>query len=1466
MKKIISNRRLLVFLIVVAVLGASAAAFYVYRKQSIKGNIAAQLPRGLELLEAGEYQDAMMKLGIYVRHHKDNAEAWYAYSRARLRVPAKKGQHVVQAIGALRRVVELEPDHMKARRDLLSIYRQVGYATEAIREADGILKRKPGEWGVMRTKALMLADLRQFRKAFEMSKEIAKAHPDRLENHVFALYVMRQSNRTLKEIVGYAESLQKVRKNDAKSTLVRGVAHRVVEEDDEARVWLKKAALMTDKDGVYVSMLVTQLDGLNEYDTSTEVLRNAAIETDDVIVQRMWAGRLFQTGRIDRVQGRVKKSNGVAKTPIRDPDSSKGGSLLEYVERLEKDGEVDSRILALKGLALGRINRKDEVKSIGETLAQRDDDPAAEIWSSLLLGLSNSMPFDELKTICGKGLTLFPNDPYLLFLMGRAQAGLKQNDSASEYWKRAARIGTVWGTPLVRLAELSLSGRRYREATYASTLALRRAPWSVDAAVLWALSVSASGLLKDDTVLMKVVGSIQDARPGESRTLPMYLDLLVKNNQKVKATQKLTEVLDGKEAPSEAFLLALSSVSRRLELGLSKALLARSEKEYGLTPSLALIRAVQLREDENAAAGLKLLDDAKPKESEGDNLVLWRLSKAQYLEGIFGKAEQVLTEARKAVKRGLDVSKDAKVIAATASADAAMTKAKDAWIELADDVTDDMRVQQAAYLARSVGQEEAFLDRVIDRMKKGMGDESTVWRMARARWLLGRRWVDDVEKQKASAAEAAEILNEVVKLSPNNVSAHVTLAACFGRLENNVGAIDHLRIASRLQPDSPVIALRLATYLQNAGEFVEAKPYLDRLDEMRDLSPAMRRRAAVLWAIRGDTAKGIEVLAAKNADAIEGSSSQDTLLLAEMYQLADAPAQTREMLDKLLNDPENPPSAGALAFAARFFTAVKDDAKAKEMLTKLETQKISESARALLLAEYHASQGKEAETRKYFESAVGVKDAGVGAWLSYVLWQFSLDDIDKTMALCKRAAKALPNEEVFEYVLERESDIREGAKAALIRPLIRSIFVSREYRRVGGVVLRKLVTAQQNKERMSKVAETLVRTADRYPRYLELQNFVASVLIAAGRLDTATRLATRTSVGFPRDPRSAALGMAALTASGRYAESIGIGQRWRARVKKGGGAIKADLAIAGSYARLGQWEQVIKQLEPHLLTARGFFEKSDNVKVIVQYVSALIQLKEFEKAREILLPLGKGRADWRTTWMQYASGLVSDEGVASGWLREIQSLIRKDSPAEKLDMAKAWLRLGMRLKKPEYVKLARKQVAELAKSSGASARVHFAMGNFAEVDQDMKTAEGAYRKALEIDSKDVESMNNLALVLARLKKNLDEAESLARLALAAQPKNANLMDTLAEVFLVAGKKKEAVELLDKARKIQGNLAIWHLRYVRMLAKVGRTDEAKKEFGRLESRLPGKDRMGPQVRRQVETIEQLLRPAKPEKVD
>lgn len=117
----------------------------------------------------------------------------------------------------------------------------------------------------------------------------------------------------------------------------------------------------------------------------------------------------------------------------------------------------------------------------------------------------------------------------------------------------------------------------------------------------------------------------------------------------------------------------------------------------------------------------------------------------------------------------------------------------------------------------------------------------------------------------------------------------------------------------------------------------------------------------------------------------------------------------------------------------------------------------------------------------------------------------------------------------------------------------------------------------------------------------------------------------------------------------------------------------------------------------------------------------------------------------------------------------------------------------------EYVKAVEMLTAAVAKFPDHT-QLRFFLGTMEDRVGKTENSIAQMQKILEIDGKHVQALNFLAYTYAEMNKNLDEAEGLARRALALQPNDGYLLDTLGWILFKQGKTEASVPWLEAAFK------------------------------------------------------------------
>jgi putative PEP-CTERM system TPR-repeat lipoprotein len=125
--------------------------------------------------------------------------------------------------------------------------------------------------------------------------------------------------------------------------------------------------------------------------------------------------------------------------------------------------------------------------------------------------------------------------------------------------------------------------------------------------------------------------------------------------------------------------------------------------------------------------------------------------------------------------------------------------------------------------------------------------------------------------------------------------------------------------------------------------------------------------------------------------------------------------------------------------------------------------------------------------------------------------------------------------------------------------------------------------------------------------------------------------------------------------------------------------------------------------------------------------------------------------------------------------------------------------------------------------------------------KDHKEAFGLYQQVIVLEPNNAIALNNLAWVAGE--HGDARAIGYAERSVALVPNAAASLDTLGTLLVNKGDAKKGLEYLERARSLAPDAPVLRLNYAKALAKVGRKDEARKEFEALKgiaAPFPGKD--------------------------
>lgn len=1029
------------------------------------------------------------------------------------------------------------------------------------------------------------------------------------------------------------------------------------------------------------------------------------------------------------------------------------GLVLEAHEAALQVKDPSLALRSLDVIALLRLGRDQQVAEGIAQLRALSGKTAAATAAWLEVCVSKNPKSDQIIQAGRAAIEAGVRNPYLDLMLAEAYETAGQLTSAQDLYLTALARRPSWAAPCLKLAELTLQQGDAANASRYALAAVRRQPESLSARVRLAETLgSEPGRLdrRQTRELFTLIDQIQGVVPGEPRTLELKINLLSQTGDRVGANQAARDAITLDPPLGEEALLSLIDTTRRNGLETEQELQQAYIQRFGQTLEITMLKAAQLADLGDAETALAAYDAATPP----GNPINWRVNRALLLERL-GRPE-----------------------------------AAAAWIAVGDGLPDNILVQQNALESLSAWNDRPFIDRTIKRLRKLTGDEATIWRVQRARWLLSG------ENPKANAAEVETLLADVT-LS----STALRMRALAQRLGGNeTRAIDLLQEAIFVSPDDVDAALDLAGLKQAVGEEQAALDLLQSAAAKPGLSDGQLRTATALLLSLNQPTRAVTMLERliQNGRA----DARDLLMLARLYRQTQQTSKAVGLVEKLLKTP----APETIALAADLYASQGQLDRARAVLGRLDELNIPAEDAANIRAAFLVEHGEPEQAEAAFVAATEAAPADAEAWRRLIAYQLRSQKPTEAIASARRGLRALPSDGGLLALVANAGPIERLSADAGAASFALTLLRDDDNRRVAADVLNLLDRNAAQPDRM-KLADDLQKTADANPDFETLQVVTVTAQLAAGRYQAALDRANGLVDAFPESVRAARLTAEAWASIGRWREALLAAERWAQRGPND--RAEADTLIARTHRQLGRAGQAVATLEPY----RGQIESQPLLRpeMTKQWALALAGNGQSRDARAILEPrLGEGLT-WRMAMLDAAVLSVAATRQAGQWLESVQAAIPDDSWDERAALAQAWWTLGQRDSFGPYLDRGREQAKALSQIPAASAELWYFLGTIGEADGDLGVAEKAYRRAIELDPETIFARNNLAMVLAEYGGDLNEAVGLAKRVVESRPEDPNFHDTLAFVLLQAGRLDEAEEAIRVAMELDPSNSEWRVR-------------------------------------------------------
>jgi tetratricopeptide (TPR) repeat protein len=1419
-----TTRRLLILGGILLGLAAIGVTVWIVSSRKTAARIAKAREGAMEAYKKGDYVAALPLFGEYLTDTrtaekapgKADVEALLAYGKSRLAIPLPKGQHLRQAKQIFERYLQLKPGDRDAQHLLLGLYPRIHYNEEALALADNVLASDPKDVPALRAKVAAFGDQRKYKEALAASEQLLKVVPDDLDAHATLQQLMIAMDKTGDEapaqVVKRYEALLAQHENDPRFELLLARAYLMSGQYDLGKRYLKLAAGRPGAaDPAVAAKLTPLLDKLKLFDDSTSLLeRMAATADEDAIHQRPLIRRLWQSGQPKEV---------LKRTETQDPASP----------------TADTDLLAYRALALYDLNRPADAAPIVEALAGRKDDMAAVAWSTALRtreGGDNLPPRDRTKRY-SEALERAPDNEVIHYFLAEAYLALDESEPALRELSVASRLAPNWAAPAAEISRTLVATGRSGDAVEYARLAFQRAPKLFGTRVQYVLAVFADQQqdprpeIRDQ--LFGIVEEIQQKMPGEPETLHVYASLLSRMGKRDKAVAVIKSAMKTEAPAPRDTLLKLALVSYVEKLGLESDVLDFAERTYGMSPAIALRKAVLVAQKGKSKDGLKLLEEARKSDAK-TNPVIWSLAVLRYRDSIGD--ETALND----------------------------------WVRLGDSNPDDLAVQLAVLRSESRRRDKAFWLRTIDRLKKLSAEDAVVPRLERARWLLAG------DPSKAQSAEAITLLSGVANtpevhrllgIAQEKTAALSTGSTREGLLNN---AAKELETALGARGSDESVANDLTRVYRALGRNSDADRVMAKVAERAaDLGIDGRKRTARMLINAGQLTRAIDVLEPIG----DGQDPGRDAMLCGLYRRIGQNDKAAKLYGKLLTNERA--EAATLADGAEFFAALDKPQEAAKFIARIKSMDIPPATRDTLLAEYAEHFGNDAEALAGYEAAVKADPGQPAAWHALVGYHLRELKFPEAVAAADRGLKQLPDDRTLQSLRARASALQAYEKDPNLKTLANELAADPESAAITDM-LPVLGEAKASKEPLASTVAKLRELADRNPGLLRLQRYVAEGYVKLGQYDDAETVAARTAVRLPNDREAAKMMMqiyAARPGKEKWSRVLEAARQWRQRSLDA--PLDADVAIAQTLIELRRPGDAVAQLKPHVIAAAAAqpagkpasqptTQPNVSPGVLSLYAKALLRSGDDKSAAALLSPMAKNSPDWRRVWLKLGTAGFDDGTPAVRWVDQVVPMIPPDSAAERSLLAETWCAVGTQFSSKPALDKAKPLIDQMTGDAKTSAEGWRLLAAWAEASGDMEQATRAYRELLKVQPDNADVQNNLAYALLSTgsSKDLPEAHKLAEAAVGKSPESATYQDTLARVYLAAGELPAAEKAFEQALKAERGSIEAMIGLADVHARAGRPEKVKELLARINDALASGVTLSPGLQRQLDGVRQSVK--------
>jgi predicted Zn-dependent protease len=616
---------------------------------------------------------------------------------------------------------------------------------------------------------------------------------------------------------------------------------------------------------------------------------------------------------------------------------------------------------------------------------------------------------------------------------------------------------------------------------------------------------------------------------------------------------------------------------------------------------------------------------------------------------------------------------------------------------------------------------------------------------------------------------------------------------------------------------------------------------------MRDLTPELRRRCAIMLAQQGDLAAAIKTLESKSIML----ETDGQLLLADLYRRANRVADAKLIYEKLIE--AKPTELDVLRAAAAFYAQQQDKGRAEEILAKIDSARLRPGGREILQAEYEERFGSPGAADAAYVSATHAAPDDEAAWAALVGYRIRQQHFVEAQQAADEGLSRI--QKSAELAALKSAAVALGAsadEAIDLRPLADTFAANPDHPAVKSLI----AAVEDSRAKKLPTTDALAaarKVIDQYPRFPALQLALVQWTLKLGQIDEAIRIVSRAMEQFPGNPDAPRLATAVYRAAGKWDLMAASATRWRERTLDN--PRHADIALAVARFHLNDPVGALKILQPYLTKNP---DPVGDAELITAAARAHAAANHPTDAENLLEPLLDKDGSWRAVWLTIAASDLTTAPSAEAWLSKIAPRISDDAPAEQYALANACYTASRRLNSKPLRDKCIAILDNLIKRPDATFAPFALHGLIAEQDGDFKLAEAAYRRSLSMNPNQPGPLNNLAYLILLRGGDLNEAKNLVGQAIALEPQAPEFYDTLARIQAKSDNADAAVESFQKALRLDPNSLQALIGLASTYTAAGKKDAAAPLLNQIDVLLKARPNLSPALRDELDAVRSTIK--------